>query len=128
YSACGSPLLAALVGSAAVVIGKLVERELNAEPTPSPDPAVEPDIIDVVFEVLPEVEPITGPTIADDEPRAESRPAAPVDPQLAAAAALLGVTIDASADEIRAALRAALSSSRLHPDHGGDGAMGKRLI
>ncbi len=44
------------------------------------------------------------------------------------AARLLGVSIDASEDEIRAALRAHLASSRLHPDQGGDGEEAKRLI
>jgi len=44
------------------------------------------------------------------------------------AAALLGVSVDATDSEIRAALRARLSSSRLHPDHGGDGVEAKRLI
>ena len=42
--------------------------------------------------------------------------------------ALLGVAVDASADEVRAALRARLSASRLHPVHGGDGEEAKRLI
>jgi hypothetical protein len=44
------------------------------------------------------------------------------------AAALLGVSLDASADEIRRALRVKLGSSRLHPDHGGDGVEAARLI
>jgi hypothetical protein len=46
----------------------------------------------------------------------------------AKAATLLGVPLDASEDAIRAALRARLSSSRLHPDQGGDGEEAKRLI
>jgi hypothetical protein len=44
------------------------------------------------------------------------------------AAALLGVSVDASDTEIRAALRARFSSSGLHPDHGGDGVEAARLI
>jgi hypothetical protein len=40
----------------------------------------------------------------------------------------LGVGTDASPDEVRAALRARLSASPLHPDHGGDGEQAKRLI
>ena len=45
-----------------------------------------------------------------------------------AAAALLGLDLDASEDEIRAALRAHLTLSRLHPDQGGDAEEAKRLI
>src|SRR4051812_4153218 len=44
------------------------------------------------------------------------------------AASLLGVTLDASPDEIRAALRSKFAESRLHPDHGGDGEQAKELI
>jgi hypothetical protein len=44
------------------------------------------------------------------------------------AAALLGVEPDASADEIRAALRRRMSEERAHPDHGGDEETAKRLI
>ena len=50
------------------------------------------------------------------------------DDEVTTAAALLGVADDATADEIRSALRAKLVSSRLHPDHGGDGEDAKRLI
>jgi len=46
----------------------------------------------------------------------------------ASAAALLRVELDASEDEIRKALRAQLASSRLHPDHGGNGDQAKTLI
>ena len=42
--------------------------------------------------------------------------------------AVLGVEVDAGADEIRAALRAKLSASRLHPDQGGDGIRARELI
>jgi hypothetical protein len=44
------------------------------------------------------------------------------------AANLLGVELDATEDEIRAALRDRLASSRLHPDQGGDGEAAKELI
>jgi hypothetical protein len=44
------------------------------------------------------------------------------------AAAILGVSVDAPADEIRAALRRKLGTSRLHPDHGGDNETAKRFI
>jgi curved DNA-binding protein CbpA len=41
---------------------------------------------------------------------------------------VLGVSLDASADEIRAALRDRLATSQLHPDQGGDGKEATRLI
>ena len=44
------------------------------------------------------------------------------------AAQLLGVSRDASEDQVRAALRAHLVDERLHPDQGGDGAKAARLI
>jgi hypothetical protein len=44
------------------------------------------------------------------------------------AAVQLGVPLDATADQIRAALRSKLAGSRIHPDHGGDGDEAKRLI
>jgi hypothetical protein len=50
------------------------------------------------------------------------------DRDLRDAAALLGVSGDADHDEIRAALRARLTETRAHPDHGGDEEYAKRLI
>lgn len=44
------------------------------------------------------------------------------------AAAMLGVSVDASADEIRSALRSRLAASGLHPDQGGDGVEATKLI
>jgi hypothetical protein len=44
------------------------------------------------------------------------------------ASTLLGVPLDASADEVRAALRRELSVGRVHPDQGGDGVAAARLI
>lgn len=61
-----------------------------------------------------------------------AREAAPVmdDSDTAAldAATLLGVPLDAAPDQIRAALRAKLATSRVHPDQGGDVEAAKRLI
>jgi hypothetical protein len=41
---------------------------------------------------------------------------------------LLGVSEDASADQIRRALKIKLRDGRLHPDHGGDGVLATKLI
>ena len=49
-------------------------------------------------------------------------------PAIAEAASLLRVPSDATEKQIRSALRARLSESRAHPDHGGDGDEAKRLI
>ena len=44
------------------------------------------------------------------------------------AARLLGISLDAEPDEIRAALRMQIVARNLHPDHGGDGEQAKELI
>jgi len=51
-----------------------------------------------------------------------------IDPEAAEAAALLGVDLEATVPEIRAALRARIISGSVHPDHGGDGEEARRLI
>ncbi len=51
-----------------------------------------------------------------------------VDPEATKAARILGVHADASADEIRAALRAKIVAGRIHPDAGGDADQARRLI
>jgi hypothetical protein len=53
---------------------------------------------------------------ADDEPDAIQ------------AAKLLGVSVDAPPDEIRAALRTKITERAIHPDQGGDGNEAARLI
>ena len=113
-TALGSRELAAMVGEALRMIGRSIENgiaqtEAQAPPVPVDEPSVE-------REDSPEVENV-------DE--ASSPPA---DERAMHAASLLGVSIDASVDEIRAALRSRLSASRLHPDHGGDGEQAKMLI
>jgi hypothetical protein len=79
--------------------------------------------------VSEELKDVTEPTPAagapSPDPAAEDDGPADADRE---AAELLGVPLDASADEIRAALRAKLVRSRLHPDQGGDGDEAKRLI
>jgi hypothetical protein len=44
------------------------------------------------------------------------------------ARSLLGVSVEATPDQIRRALRIKLRDGRLHPDHGGDGVLAKELI
>lgn len=63
-----------------------------------------------------------------NEPQMGSDDEAADDAEVIEAAAALGVAATATEDEIRAALRAHLASSRLHPDHGGDGVEASRLI
>ena len=58
-----------------------------------------------------------------DEPTADEATADELD-----AAQHLGISVDASADEVRAALRERLASSRIHPDQGGPLAAASRLI
>ena len=118
-TALGSPELAAMVGEAFRMIGSTIERDIaRAEAVQQAPPQTIPPspVEDVAAETAP-------PPPADPEP-----PLPKVDERVVEAAALLGVEIDASEDEIRAALRARLSSSRVHPDHGGDADEAKRLI
>ena len=68
--------------------------------------------------------PVVDHSVDDDDDDADDD----TDAKLTEAASILGVATNASEDEIRAALRARLASSRLHPDHGGDGVEASRLI
>jgi hypothetical protein len=56
-----------------------------------------------------------------------ARPIEPLDPAVSDAAELLGVPVDASGDEIRAAFRRRFAEDRVHPDQGGDEETAKRL-
>jgi len=67
------------------------------------------------------LEQVVAPHVAADADR-------PTDDDSLAAAMLLEVNLDASADEIRRALRRKLSVQRLHPDQGGNGVAAVRLI
>jgi hypothetical protein len=71
----------------------------------------------------PPAAPVVDQTIDDDGEESEHD-----GDEATQAASLLGVATDATEDQIRAALRARLASSRLHPDHGGDGVEASRLI
>lgn len=111
-AAIGSALVAGLIAGGFSTLAKIVEAEMK------PDPARKPPGDASNADVLDETE-------IDDEEREEEILA---DAEEQQAAAALGVSVDATADEIRAALRARLGASRLHPDHGGDGEEAKRLI
>lgn len=65
---------------------------------------------------------------ACDESPEETESASPADDGAEQSAALLGIGLDADEAEIRAALRARLTASRAHPDHGGDGGDAAQLI
>jgi hypothetical protein len=64
----------------------------------------------------------TVPPAAPPTPPIVEMPRTPAD-----AATLLGVAIDAGADEIRAALRAKMAHG-VHPDHGGDARIAQQFI
>jgi hypothetical protein len=113
-SALGSAFLAGILGGALHVLGRVIEAEARAavERMRGADGAAVEDAEDE-----------TAEDAAPDEPHAN----ADLD-EAAEAARLLGVGLDASESEIRAALRARLADSRIHPDQGGDGEEAKRLI
>ncbi len=99
-AAFGSALLAGLVGGGFYLLGQMRDR--------------------------------IAARIAEEAARRAQEQAAtaeePIDADELEAAALLGVVVDASADEIRAALRAKLGASNIHPDRGGDGVEARALI
>jgi hypothetical protein len=105
-SAIGSAFVAGLMGGALHVLGKMIEADSSANAYVADDMQAPP------LDVEPNMAEV-GESADDDAARA---------------AALLGVTVDAREDDIRAALRARLASSQLHPDQGGDGEEAKQLI
>lgn len=115
-TALGSPELAAMVGEAFRMIGATIERDIvrGAEAEAASSPVVPPNPSDATPHEPPH---------SDNESVAP-----PIDERTENAAARLGIAPNATEDEIRAALRVRLSSSRLHPDHGGDGDEAKELI
>ena len=133
-AALGSTELSAMVGEAFRLIGQSIERDIaraNAQATAT-RAAVPPPLPSEPIE-SPNADNFDPDHSADAEsPRVDAStyetPAVVVDEPAARAAALLGVAVDASVDEVRAALRARLSASRLHPDQGGDGETAKQLI
>ena len=63
-----------------------------------------------------------------DDALVDEAEATQLDPAVVEAAALLGVPLEASAQEVRAAFRARMASDGVHPDRGGDEATARRLI
>jgi hypothetical protein len=103
----------AFVASAFQVLGQTIATEVKRRREAAAARASEPPKYPHPFP--------TADDYADTEGTAD-------DSEAAEAATLLGVSLDAGEDEVRAALRAHLASSRLHPDQGGDGEEAKRLI
>lgn len=121
-AALDSDAMGAMVGAAVRVFGQVMERapqEPKKERKKQRKRRSRPK--------GPQVEPPHVPPPV--EAQAAPPPVQPLPERaVAEAAALLGVSFDATEDQLRAALRAQLSSSRIHPDHGGDGEAAKRLI
>jgi hypothetical protein len=109
HVALRSAVLAGIIGGALHVLGKAIET--NAAEVDGAGHR-DADAVDA----------------QDDEVLDDDADELGVDDDEARAATLLGVSLDASEDQIRAALRAQLASSRLHPDHGGDEDEAKELI
>jgi hypothetical protein len=118
--ALGSNELAAMVGEALRMIGRSIEADIaRVQPEEPPPPPIES---------IPSVDESPKADTPRVEAEAPKPPISAADEAAVNAAELLGIAVDATADEIRAALRARLSSSKLHPDQGGDGEEAKRLI
>jgi len=124
-AALGSTDLAALVGEAFRSIGRSIEKDIARieAQARAVDDATETRPVSETDDAGERHEPPQA-----EETREEPSPTVFVDVAAVEAATILGVDVDATADEIRAALRSRLSSSRLHPDQGGDGEEAKRLI
>ena len=121
-AALDSDAMGAMVGAAVRVLGQVMERAPEA-PTRKPK---RPRKRETRSEAPP-IEPSPVPPLVDAQEAPP--PAQPIpDRSVVEAAALLGVSIDATEDQLRAALRSRLSGSGIHPDHGGDGEAAKRLI
>jgi len=122
------PRLAAVVAKGLGSLGRYIQKEIDRVDAHTVD-ATPPTPTDA----LPDDDDDSPPLDADEpsdtsEQRNEPPKSLVVDEKAAAAAALLAVDVDATEDEVRAALRARLASSKLHPDQGGDGEAAKQLI
>jgi hypothetical protein len=118
------PRIAAVIVKGLQSLGRYIESEVErVEAAASiPPPPIEAQPIAEPAQVIDE-----DPQPTAEQPHEEATSIV-VDERTSAAAARLGVNANATEDEIRAALRARLASSRLHPDHGGDGEEAKQLI
>ena len=103
--ALGSAVLAAFVGGAMQVLGDVIRAELKAAPKRT-----------------------HGGGAAPVEEAVESEQPVACRDEFEKAGEVLGVDPEAGQSEIRAALRARLAESRVHPDQGGDPEEAKRLI
>ena len=112
-TALGSAFFAGLIGGALHVLGKVIDAEMQAR---AASPVQEPSRTPAA--TASETEEEEEEEDEDDDEEDDAREAAQ----------LLGVSLNATDSEIRAALRSRLASSRIHPDHGGDGAEAKRVI
>ena len=132
-TALGSALFAGLLSGAFYVIGKVIESDTRVSGEPKANAPTATPFADGDYEFDEEdrrdvIDDAAERDETEDEPAATERPFPVVDDKIAQAAAVLGIAPDATEDEIRAALRAHLSASRLHPDQGGDSEQAKRLI
>jgi hypothetical protein len=115
-TAFGSAFVAGLIGGALHIVARVIEAEARsaAEKMRAAGAAApRTEATDAPF-----AEDADGDGGADDNDEAAALEAA----------LILGVRLDATEDQIRAALRARLRDSRIHPDQGGDGEEAKRLI
>jgi len=102
--ALGSAVFAAFVGGAMQVLSDVIQAELKSASMPNRNAEI------------PHDESTATEMTADRSG------------EIVEAGELLGVDPQAGEAEIRAALRAHLAESRVHPDHGGDVEEAKRLI
>ena len=134
HAALSSALFAGIVSGAFYVIGKIIEEDRREEDSSQTHPIVDlPSPEGAAAEDLDQADGDGSTTDRDEEATEtdaaeDNQPVSVVDGSAARAAMLLGIVVSASEDEIRAALRARLSSSRVHPDQGGDEAQAKQLI
>lgn len=135
-AALGSALFAGLLGGAVYVLGRVMVSA-PVRPNAEPDGYIPFEYEeDTDADGDDEVDDAAVDEADDDVDEAvideDELPTTPEPPTLSApeqhAATLLGVNATATEDQIRSALRARLATSRLHPDHGGDGQEATRLI
>ena len=127
------PEMANLVHAALKGIGEKIDEVVIAEAHEAARHAATPS--EAPTDAAPSAHAPESSEVASTEDTQEHHDSGPavepppvVDVEALKAAEALGVKVDATQDEIRAALRRGLGSSGLHPDHGGDGEEAKRLI